>query len=116
MLWTLLTPRAEVSYVQTFMCASVMFVVRKIMAKINCIQQAGSSSASLPAFYGLKIRYGLNICLWWVPRLFRAHRVQFICGLLIGVNWVGCKEGQVPLQLFSTGEYFLFLAELNRGK
>jgi hypothetical protein len=62
-LWTLLTPRAEVSYAQTFMCAIVMFVVRKIMEKVNCIQQAASSLASLPAFYGPKIQYSVGVCL-----------------------------------------------------
>ena len=103
-----LTPRAEVSYAQTFMCASVMFVVRKIVEKMNCIQQTASSSTSLPAFYGPKIQYGV-VCLWRVPSLFRAHRVQFIYGTLIGVNWAGCKEGQVPLQLFSACEYIFWL-------
>ena len=49
-----LTPRAEVSYARSFMCASVMFVVRKIMEMMNCMQQADNSSASIHIFYGTK--------------------------------------------------------------
>ena len=105
-----LTPRAEVSYAQTFMCSSVMLVVRKIVEKMKCIQQTASSPASLPTFYGTKNSVRCWHMLVMGPESIPcASRVQFIYGLLIGVNWAVCKEGQEPLQLLSICEYFFWL-------